>query len=212
MIRAALLTSMLVACSSETGLRSLSFEVDPDGGSFENERLVMVVPPGAVPEGVTITATPSGTAPAGILAASPTWTFAPDGLVFATPITVRMKHEDRSAALSVFWTDEVGAFGVIPTTFPTAGWAEALVAHFSEGVVGEDGSGCEDDDDDDGDHDEDRDHPRGRGDCDDDDGEDDDGEDDDGRDDDDDTDDDDGRDDDDDTDDDDTDDDDGRDD
>jgi hypothetical protein len=97
----------------------------------------MEIPAGALSEPVTITATPDTISPAGLVTYSSTWTFEPDGLVFALPVSVRLAHTPATAPISVWWTDELGAFMPLPTTFDEPGWASATIVHFSQGVVAE---------------------------------------------------------------------------
>ena len=129
-----LLWLALTACSSETGLTSLSFHADPDGGRLESDGLVMEIPAGALSEDVTITATPIDLAPSGLVTFSSTWTFEPDGLQFLAPVAVRMAHDDTTSELSVWWTNERGGFAPIATSLEP-GWAVASIVHFSRGVV-----------------------------------------------------------------------------
>lgn len=107
------------------------------------------VPPGALPEGVTLISVTSSTeaAPSSYTTYTPSFTFAPDGAVFEKPLTVSFPVTLPSGVgtgdVTVLWSRPAGqpGYDMVPTTF-NPGSAEgsyvavAQVTHFSEGFVG----------------------------------------------------------------------------
>jgi hypothetical protein len=133
--------SFTVACTAQPPSAESPFTltVGAAGGGAEAEGVRMDVPAGAVDGEVTLTAFPTDRVVNGVVTASPTWTFGPDGQVFATPITVSLAFTGSHDGATLWWTKEgdTSTFTNLATV-AADGWAAGAVAHFSEGVVGED--------------------------------------------------------------------------
>lgn len=110
--------------------------IGPAGGSLSVGGVTLTVPPGALAEERTLSATSTTEDPAGDFQRhSPVYRFEPAGTTFAAPVAVTMAFEGDPTAPTLWWTDESGAFASVGGTVEN-GRVVATVSHFSAGFVG----------------------------------------------------------------------------
>ncbi len=136
-LRTVLLLILTVSCGTKAkpGVPALGAA----GGAVTSSSgaVKLDVPAGALHDSQQISVTPLSTAaPPGFTAQSPIYKFGPDGLVFDKPITVSIAFTATAKTPAIFWSNASGGYDQMPTTVAN-GVAQAQVAHFSSGFVGD---------------------------------------------------------------------------
>ncbi len=133
----------LVGCGSGDSSAPAHGEalIGPSGGELALAGgLVVTIPPGALAEELRLTVDETAASlPDDLAAESAVYEFGPAGTRFAVPVRVRMPFTasgDDAGESSVYWTVDGSATEFEPlATTVAAGAAEALVSHFSKGLV-----------------------------------------------------------------------------
>jgi DNA-binding NarL/FixJ family response regulator len=143
----AIIATLVVACSSKGGPQVTSQVVGPAGGSVTTPGGASIdIPPGALPDGVTITVTTTTNAPASSDATpvGETYRFGPEGQQFALPVAVTLPWSvarlpaGRTSADVVVFTAPAGTaeFTSLGASSADATTVSAMTTHFSDFVAG----------------------------------------------------------------------------